>query len=123
MRSVADRRGLAHIVETQAQISASAGDLPQAESLAASALRLARETSNHKAETSAALMLARISRQAGDVPGAIERFAAAATIARAHARTPQLRVVLAEWADVLAASGDDKGAYRLSREALELSRA
>ena len=46
----------------------------------------------------------------------------AATLAREHARPQQLRDILTEWSDVLSELGDDKGAYRLSREALQLGR-
>jgi DNA/RNA-binding domain of Phe-tRNA-synthetase-like protein len=47
---------------------------------------------------------------------------AAAALAREHARPQQLRDVLTEWSEILAELGDDKGAYRLSREALQLGR-
>jgi transcriptional regulator with XRE-family HTH domain len=122
MRSIGDERGRAHIVETQAQIALAAGDTAAAEALATEAIELATRTDNHKAAVSASLTLARIARNAGDPKGAAERMESAAALAREHARPQQLRDVLTEWSEVLAELGDDKGAYRLSREALQLGR-
>ena len=122
MRSIGDERGRAHIVETQAQIELAAGDLPRATELAEEALRLATEQENHKAAISASLTLARIARTAGELPAAAGRMEAAANLAREHARPQQLRDILTEWSDVLSAMGDDKGAFQLSREALQLVR-
>ena len=122
MRSIGDERGRAHIVESRAQIALAAGDLADAEALAADALELANRTDNHKAAISASLTLARISRKAGDRATAAERMEAAAALAREHARPQQLRDVLTEWSDVVAELGDDKAAFRISREALGLAR-
>jgi len=122
MRSIRDERSRAHIVETQAQIELAAGDLERATALAQEALGLAAEHDNQKAGISASLTLARIARAAGELPAAAERMEAAANLARAHARPQQLREILTEWSDVLSAMGDDKGAFQLSREALQLVR-
>ena len=122
MRSIGDHRHRAHIVETQAQIALAEGDLVGAATIAAEALELATREDNHKAAVSASLTLARIARKAGDPKLAAERMDGAATLAREHARPQQLRDILTEWSDVLSELGDDKGAYRLSREALQLGR-
>ena len=122
MRSIGDERGRAHVVETQAQIALADGDAAAAETLATEALELATSRENHKAAVSASLTLARIARRAGDSKLAAARMESAAALAREHARPQQLRDVLAEWSDVLSELGDDKGAFRLSREALQLGR-
>jgi transcriptional regulator with XRE-family HTH domain len=122
MRAIGDERMRSHVVETQAQIELAAGDLGRATELAQEALRLAADHDNHKAGISASLTLARIARTAGDLPAAARRLEAAANLAREHARPQQLRDILTEWSDVLSAMGDDKGAFRLSREALQLVR-
>jgi len=121
-RAVADDRTRAHIVETQAQIELAAGDLERATALAEDSLRLATEHDNHKAAISASLTLARIARAGGDLRRAAERMEAAANLAREHARPQQLREILTEWSDVLSELGDDKAAFQLSREALQLVR-
>jgi len=122
MRSLGDERGRAHVVETQAQIALAGNDPTAAEALALEALALATNTGNHKAAVSAALTLARIARATDQPELAAERMEAAAALAREHARPQQLRDVLTEWSEILAELGDDKGAYRLSREALQLGR-
>ncbi len=71
---------------------------------------------------SASLTLARIARTSGDARLAADRMEAAAALAREHARPQQLRDILTEWSDLLSALGDDAGAYRVSREALQLGR-
>jgi transcriptional regulator with XRE-family HTH domain len=122
MRSIGDERGRAHVVETRAQIAMAAGDQAEAEALATEALDLATREHNHKAAVSASITMARIARQAGDRALAATRMETAAALAREHARPQQLRDILTEWSDVLSELGDDKGAYRLSREALQLGR-
>jgi transcriptional regulator with XRE-family HTH domain len=122
MDAIGDHRNRAHVVETRSQIALAEGDLAGAEAIASEALELATREQNHKAAVSATLTLARIARKAGDPKIAAERMEAAATLAREHARPQQLRDVLTEWSDVLSELGDDKGAYRLSREALHLGR-
>ena len=122
MQSIGDERARAHVVETQAQIELAAGDLDRAAALAQDSLNLATEHGNHKAAISASLTLARIARAGGDLKRAAARMEAAANLAREHARPQQLREILTEWSDVLSELGDDKGAFQLSREALQLVR-
>ncbi|HLX35632.1 MAG TPA: helix-turn-helix domain-containing protein [Candidatus Limnocylindrales bacterium] len=122
MRAIGDERGRAHIVETRAQIELAAGDLRAAEEIGNEALDLANAQGNRKAAISAALTLAEIARRGGDLSRASVRMEAAAALAREHGRPQQLRDVLTEWSEILAELGDDKGAYRLSREALALGK-
>jgi hypothetical protein len=68
------------------------------------------------------LTLARAHRARGESEAAGTALETAAELAREHARIPQLRDVLTEWADLKAAQGDSAGAYDLSREALALAR-
>lgn len=122
-RRIGDERGRAHIVETRAQIALAANDPEQAAALATEARDLAEATGNQKAWISAALTLARVQRRAGDLTAAAATLESAADRARERGRATQLRDVLTEWAEVVAEQGDDKAAYRLSREALQLGRA
>lgn len=122
-RQLGEERGRAHVIETQAQIALAAGDLDAAIALATEAATVADATGNRKAAISAALTRARAHRRSGDTSAAAAILEAAAALAREHQRPTQLRDVLAEWAEVEAERGDDKAAYRLSREALNLGRA
>jgi len=115
-----DDRGRAHVVETRAQITLAAGDAAGAANLAAEALALAETTGNRKAAVSSGLTLGRALARGGDPIAAIAAFEAAATLAREHGRVSQLREILTDWADLRAAQGDSKGAFELSREALQL---
>jgi len=115
-----DDRGRAHVIETRAQIALAAGDPAEAADLAAEALALAETTGNRKAAVSAGLTLGRARARGGDPIAAIAAFEGAATLAREHGRVSQLREILTEWADLRAAEGDAKGAFELSREALQL---
>lgn len=122
LRTTGDERDRAHVVETEAQIELADGNLDEAERTAAAALALATDTMNHKAAISAALTHARVARRRGDLALASERMEVAAGLAREHARPQQQGDVLTEWSEVLAELGDVAGAYRLSREALEVVR-
>jgi tetratricopeptide (TPR) repeat protein len=122
MRALGDERTRSHVVETRAQIELAAGRTSAAEALAGEALALATDTMNHRAEISAALLLARIARQGGDLEAAGARMERAAALAREHGRPQQLRDILTEWSEILADLGDVAGAYRLSREALDAVR-
>jgi transcriptional regulator with XRE-family HTH domain len=121
-RRLGDEKGRAHILETKAQIALAAGDAEGATRIASEAQALAETTGNRKAWISAAVTRAKAARSVGDNAEAAALLEAAASRAREHERPAQLRQVLAEWAEVLADLGDDKGAYRLSREALQLGR-
>jgi hypothetical protein len=81
----------------------------------------ARTSGNRLAELAALLTEARVMREAGDAAEAEQRFASAAEVARAGRLDGRLREVLREWADLRAASGDHRGAYELSSQALTIS--
>jgi tetratricopeptide (TPR) repeat protein len=115
-----DDRGRAHVIETRAQIALAAGEPAEAANLAAEALALAETTGNRKAAVSSGLTLGRARARGGDPSAAIAAFEGAAALAREHGRVAQLREILTEWADLRAAEGDAKGAFELSREALQL---
>jgi len=117
-----DDRIRAHILESRAQIALATNDLQSATALATEAAAVADATGNRKAGISAALTLASITRRSGDLAHAATILEAASVRAREYARPRQLRDVLTEWAEVAAELGDNKTAYKLSREALQLGR-
>jgi transcriptional regulator with XRE-family HTH domain len=119
---IGDDREAAHVLDTQAQISLAADAPAQAVEQAGEAIARADATGNRKAAISARLTLARAHRARGESEAAGTALETAAELAREHARIPQLRDVLTEWADLKAAQGDSAGAYDLSREALALAR-
>ncbi len=116
-----DERLLAAILETEAQIAAATGDRAGAQALADRSATLARATGNRLALMASVLTGARMLRDSGDIEGADARFAEAAGIAREGGSTGRLRDVLREWADLRAGRGDHRGAYELTREALEVN--
>jgi transcriptional regulator with XRE-family HTH domain len=118
--ALTDRRGLAHVADTAAQVELAAGDPQRARELADEALLLAADAGNAKARVSALLTRARANRALGSLADAAVDLAEAAAAARLTGRRQQLLAVLREWADVLAELGDLRGAYERSREALEL---
>ncbi len=122
LRRLGDERALAHVLESKAQIALGAGDAAGAARLADEAETVAQANGNRKASISAGLTKARAMRRLGDLTGAAATLEVAADRAREHERPAQLRDVLTEWADLLAEMGDDRTAYQLSREALQLGR-
>jgi transcriptional regulator with XRE-family HTH domain len=116
-----DDRLLAAILETEAQIAAAAGDRPGAQILADRSAELARATGNRLALMASVLTSARMLRDAGEVAVAETRFAEAAALAGEGGSAGRLRDVLREWADLRAGNGDHRGAYELSRQALEVN--
>ena len=56
----------------------------------------------------------------GDLEGAGADFARAADLARASGSRGRIREVLGAWSEMLAESGDLRGAYDLTREALSV---
>src|SRR5215213_9156000 len=110
---------LAHVIDTEAQISLAEGDSTRAAEQASAAADLAHRTGNQKAEIGAHLTEARAARAHGDVKRAADILAAAVELARTGPR-PRLRELLSEWSELLAETGDHQRAYELSREALTL---
>jgi len=109
---------LAHALETQARIRAVEGDYAGALELASESLDLAHSTANQRAIVNALLTTGRIRAALGDNDAARHAFEEAANIARRLGRRGVLRRALTEWADYLAGSGDHRGAFELTREAL-----
>jgi hypothetical protein len=89
--------------------------------LARRSLALARETGNQHVEMAAILTEARALRRKGDSATAEAQYQQAATIARSSAMPSRLREVLREWAELRAESGDHRGAYELTNEALAVN--
>lgn len=112
-----DRRLLAHVAETEAQIALAAGDHQGVRDRVAEALDLARSTENTHAESSALLTLARSRRQSGD-PDAEATFAEAVELLRKVGPRPRLAEVLREWADLLVSQDRHAEAVDLLQEAL-----
>ncbi len=121
LRRLGDEIGRSHVVETTAQIELAAGAPAGAARLAREARTMAEAGDNAKAYISAGLTVARAERALGHPDAAAEALADAGEWARARDRRNQLRLVLTEWADLLAESGDVRRAYELSREALSLT--
>jgi tetratricopeptide (TPR) repeat protein len=113
-----DRRWLAHVLETKAQIAMAGGDPEASRQLASRALALAEETHNDKATVSALLAMARANRALGDPAAAAPLYERAVELARGSARPGLIRDAIGEWADVLTASGRHEEAAVLLREAL-----
>lgn len=113
-----DRRWLAHVVETRAQIALARAEHTEAVELASSALAIADETDNAKAAVSALRTLGRTQRVLGDVAAALRSYERAAERARATSSPGLIREALGEWAEMLAEAGEHERAFVLLREAV-----
>lgn len=113
-----DARWLAHVADTEAQISLAASSFEQAATLAEQAIEGAELTGNQKALIDALVTRAQIRRRSGDRDGADADFARAADLARASGSHGRIREVLRAWSEMLAESGDHRRAYELTHEAL-----
>lgn len=113
-----DRRTLATITDTEAQIAIAREDWPGALELAQEAQRVADETGNVKGTIAALMTAARAAAALGQAEEAGRRYQSASDLARSLGRPGLLRRVLSEWADFLAARGEVDRAYALTREAL-----
>ncbi len=117
---LADRRYLAHVLETRSQIAFAAGDQSGARDLAAEALDLAEETKNEKATVGALLALARADRALQNPGAAAPLYERAVALARGSMRPGLIRDAIGEWADVLTEMGQHERAATLLREALRV---
>jgi tetratricopeptide (TPR) repeat protein len=117
-----NQRWLAHVADTEAQIELVSGSVDLAIERAETAIGLAREAGDRKAEISALVSLARGRRATGDAIAAVTLLEEAASLARTHARRALLRAVLGELSDVLAEQGELKRALAVSQEALGAGR-
>ncbi len=113
-----DRRQVAHVLETRAQIAFASGDFAGARDLATTALAAAEETSNDRARVSSLLSLARANRALGAPAVAAPLYEQAVELARDSSRPGLLRDAIGEWADVLSEAGHHERAAALLREAL-----
>lgn len=116
-----DERWLAAVIETQAQIALAAGDTQRAYDLATESRGLGERSGMRKAELAAIVTQGRARRAAGESDDAERHFREATELARRAAAPGSLREVLREWADLRAATGDHRGAYELTREALSVN--
>jgi tetratricopeptide (TPR) repeat protein len=116
-----DERYLSAVMDTEAQVALAAGDLGEAIDRARRAIELARSTGNAGVELAAMLTEARAMRAAGRAEEAEERYAEAAELARRGSVPARLRDVLREWAGLRAETGDHRGAYELTNEALAVT--
>ena len=116
-----DQRYLSAVMDTEAQVALAEGDLGEAIARARRAIDLARATGNTGVELAAMLTEARALRAGGKAAGAEERYAQAAKLARGGSVPSRLRDVLREWAGLRAETGDHRGAYELTNEALAVT--
>jgi transcriptional regulator with XRE-family HTH domain len=114
-----DRRLLAHVAETQAQIALAQEDEAAVIGYANEALDLARSTDNAHAESAALLTLARLHRRHGRAAESEATYRQAADLLRRVGPRPRLSEVLREWADLLVSEQRDHEAVALLQEALQ----
>jgi transcriptional regulator with XRE-family HTH domain len=123
-----DRRR-AHVLDTQAQVALAREKWGEAVSLATQSLDLATSVENVSAVSDATLTIARAKagiaingKDAKSRRDAMEAFERAAAEARSSGRAVAIKRTLTEYADFLAANGEHKAAFELSREALTSTR-
>jgi tetratricopeptide (TPR) repeat protein len=121
IEATGDERWMASVVDTEAQVALASGELDEALRLAGSAREYAARSGNEFGGLMARLTEARALRRAGRAEEAEIRFGEAAEAARVSRVPNRLREVLREWADLRAESGDHRGAYELSSEALTVN--
>lgn len=113
-----NRRALAHVADTEAQIALAGGDTAGALRLSEEALGHAQASENRRALVSSLLTRARAYVADGDPVAAVSTYSLAADEIRAHGPRSRLKEALGEWAEVLASQGRHDMAYALTREAL-----
>jgi transcriptional regulator with XRE-family HTH domain len=119
MELARDQFRLANLGDTDARISLARGNLELAGRQAEAAVDLATEIGNQKAVIDALLTVARAARRQGDTPQAFATLERAAREAE-DGPVARLRLVLTEWGELAAETGDHETAYQLSRRALAL---
>jgi tetratricopeptide (TPR) repeat protein len=110
---------LANLGDTDARISLARGDFELAGRQAEAAAEMAVELGNQKALIDALLTMARAARRQGDSPRAFATLERAAEAAE-NEPAARLKLVLSEWSELAAETGDHATAYQLSRRALDL---
>jgi tetratricopeptide (TPR) repeat protein len=113
-----DERLLAHVADTQAQISLAQDDDAAVTRYVDEALQLARTTKNTNAESAALVTLARLHRSRGRAGEAEATYRQAVDLLREHGPQPRLAGVLRDLADLLVADGRHQEAVSLLQEAL-----
>ncbi len=121
IESSGDERWMAAVIDTEAQVALASGDTDGALRLAGEARTLAKRSGNDLVAMVALLTEARALRRAGRTDDAESRFAEAAAAARASRVPSRIREVLRDWADLRAETGDHRGAYELTSEALAVN--
>jgi tetratricopeptide (TPR) repeat protein len=112
-----DRRQLAHVAETQAQIALANDDEQAMNEYALEALDLARSVGDVHAEAAALLPLAR-ARRRNDAAAAEATYAQTATLLRRVGPRRHLQELLGEWAELLVSQDRHQEAVALLQEAL-----
>jgi len=118
--TLGDARWLAHVADTEAQISFAGSSYEEAMALVEEAIGGAEQTGNQKALIDALVTRAQIRGRQGDHNAADADFARAADLARASGSHGRIREVLGAWSEMLAEHGDHRRAYELTREALSI---
>ena len=121
IETTGDERWMAAVADTEAQVALAAGDTAGALRLAADARGFAARSGNELASLAALLTEARAMRADGQLVEAEKRFADAAALAKSSRVPARLREVLRDWAALRADSGDHRGAYELTSEALAVN--
>jgi tetratricopeptide (TPR) repeat protein len=116
-----DDRYLSAVLDTEAQVALARGEADDALAIARQARAMAETTGNRAVALTAMLTEARALRARGSGDEAEERYAAAAAVAREGQVASRIREVLREWAGMRAESGDHRGAYELTNEALAVN--
>jgi tetratricopeptide (TPR) repeat protein len=113
-----DERLLAHVADTQAQISLAQDDDSAVTRYVDEALQLARSTDNNNAESAALVTLARLHRNRGRNDQAEATYGQAIELLREHGPRPRLAETLREVAELLVEAERHQEAVPLLQEAL-----
>ena len=113
-----DDWGLAHVLDTQAQIALARGAADEAATAATAALDHAERTHNIKAMVDSLLTLGRARTSLGDSDAALVAYERAGAVARELGSPAVVRKALREWADALARAGRHEQAFAVMRDAL-----
>jgi transcriptional regulator with XRE-family HTH domain len=121
-RTLAERHDdaliLSEIAESEARLALASGDEAAADERAHAALVAAETGGSYLVAVGAHRTLGRLAQRRGDSGEADAAFGRAAELLRAHRSRGQLRDLLAEWAELRTAWGDERGANELYAEAL-----
>ena len=119
LERLGDRRWLSCATEAEAEVRLAQGNTAAAARLASEALRIAEDILDEKGALDALVTLARARRNEGPPEEVIDLYAHAAELAQTWGRPARIREVLGEYADVLAADGQQERAFEIVRTALK----